>query len=515
MHSQFVHTQQLYSAEDVRSLDRYLIENVGIPGFTLMTRAGEAAFNALIKRWPLCNKIVVLCGGGNNAGDGYLIASLARQAKIDATIVALSDPQRLKGDALLAYQQAHAVGLAPQAFDPQSCFAGCDEHSVIVDALLGTGLNTKVSGQYAEAIQLCNAQSSKVLAVDIPSGLSADTGQVLGCAVRADITVSFIGMKLGLLTGKGKEHAGEIIFSDLDAAPESYQSVSAKACQLKLDDLLSYLEPRKRAAHKGKYGHTLLIGGNKGFGGAISLAAEACARMGAGLTSVATQEAHCSTLVSRCPEVMAKGVRHGNELEALLTKASAIVIGPGLGQDHWAAQMMEFALNSASPIVLDADALNILSDNTSLQERCHSNWVLTPHPGEAARLLKCETRDIESDRLAAISELAKRFNCSIILKGSGTLICHQGAMPLVCPYGNPGMASGGMGDVLSGLIGGLITQEWTQAFAVDLAVCLHAYAADQVAAIYGERGLLASDLIPAARALLNFGCTHASEHIKT
>lgn len=494
----------LYLANEVRELDRRLIEQHGIPGYSLMRNAGKFAFDTLLRRWPETESIHVLCGSGNNAGDGYVIARLAKESGFDVRVFSLCDTDKLKGDAKRAYQDAQALGIAAIPFDSLQFKAEPGNDCVIVDAMLGTGLNTAVKGVYAEAIESCNQSALPVLAIDIPSGLSADTGQVLGMSIKADVTVTFIGLKLGLFTGQGRHYAGEIFFDALSAPDAASHKLSVAAQALALGCLLNQLERRPAHAHKGHYGHALLIGGNHGYGGAVMMATKACLRMGPGLTSVATQAEYIPAFTGHCPEAMAKSVPHLNNLKPLTNKASHILIGPGLGQDAWAEQMLFAAIESGKPLVLDADALNLLPTHPEWLPENTAHWLMTPHPGEAARLLKCTTAEIEQDRLGSIRTLSQRYGCSVILKGSGTLICHNGKDVELCPYGNPGMASGGMGDVLSGLLIGLLAQNTIERkLAIALAVCLHACAADVLVEKQGECGLLASDLIPVARALLN------------
>ena len=513
-------TTPLYLAESIREMDRIAIEECHISGFELMQRAAQFAFTTLLSRWPKVSRLTILCGGGNNGGDGYVVAALAKQHNLHVDLIAVSDPARLTGDAQFAYQLSLTTKNVTLAFresnwakllpDPAiSSDIPSDDASlnfiehVIVDAMLGTGLNKDVNGAYRDAIEQCNASQTPVIAMDLPSGLSADTGRAMGTAVHADCTVSFIGRKLGVMTGQGRAYAGQLYFSDLNVPPKALLSQTPCAQQLELNALITEVPKKVKHTHKGHYGHVLLIGGDKGFGGAILLAAEACARMGAGLTSVATQPEHCSALLSRCPEVMVKGLNSPDGLPPMLAKATVIVIGPGLGQSAWSQDMLKQVLTKQTPTIFDADALNLISSHPEWLPPDTRHGVFTPHPGEAARLLNTGTAAIENDRLSSVKQLQDKLGGSVILKGSGSLIaCSQDDITL-CPYGNPGMASGGMGDVLSGILGGLIAQEFPSALSAKLGVCLHAAAADMACEDQGERGLLAADLIPYARALLN------------
>jgi len=493
--------QTLYSAAAVRELDRFAIEEQGIPGIELMQRAGAAAFNALLKRWPNTPLITVYAGTGNNAGDGFIIAMLAQQQAIPVQVVDVGSVEKISGDALRARELADAVGVAFLPFaDHQSPTEG-----VIVDALLGTGLGGDVREPFADAIAVINGSALPVLAADIPSGLCSDTGNEKGIAVSADITVTFIGVKRGLLTGRGPVFAGDILFDDLAVPAVVYEQLEQQTsappvARIVLSDYHRQLAARPRDAHKGMFGHVLVIGGDRGMAGAAAMAAEAAARSGAGLVSVATQPEHLAAVNARCPELMVHAVPSGQELKAVLERPSVIVIGPGLGQSPWSEHLAKAALASGKPAVVDADALNLLAAGRLGELPANDQLIITPHPGEAARLLLSSAGDVQRDRFESVSALQQRYGGVALLKGNGTLVAGEGETGL-CDYGNPGMASGGMGDVLSGVIGGLLAQGVTAFEAATLGACLHGAAAD-IAAEDGERGLAASDLVAPMRALL-------------
>ena len=495
----------LYTAAGVRALDRYCIERCGIPGIQLMLRAGRAAFAAVLARWPQPQHLHVFCGTGNNGGDGFVVAALARQRDLAVTVWQVGDPVKIQGDAATAREFALREGVPIQMFTDTAWNGDRLQSGVIVDALLGTGLGGDVREPFATAIAAINASGLPVFAIDIPSGLCSDSGRVLGAAVHADATLSFIGLKQGLFTGAAADHCGAIGFADLDAPAAAYASVDRSARLLNLNDLQSLLPPRKRSAHKGSCGHVLVVGGDAGTGGAALMAALAAGRVGAGLVSCATRAEHVSAMVSRAPEVMALGVRSGQELIPALARASVIVIGPGIGQTAWAEQLLAEVLRTDKPLVVDADALNLLALGKAGASR-HDNWILTPHPGEAARLLDTSNAAIQADRFAAARALQVRYGGAVVLKGAGSLIAGPRFADngiAVAPYGNPGMASGGMGDVLSGVLGGLLAQGLPLTEAAELGVCLHGRAADLAAAADGERGLLATDLLPHLRRLVN------------
>lgn len=483
--------EALYRAEQVRELDRRTIER-GVAGLELMERAGRAAYRDLRGRWPGASRIGVLCGGGNNAGDGYIVARLARRDGLQVRLVALVEPDRLKGDAgaaARAYREAGgSVEQGPAVLD------GCD---MLVDALLGTGLDRPVEGRFATAIETLNGLGAPVMAVDIPSGLHADTGRVMGVAVRAELTPTFIGLKPGLFTGEGPECAGEVRFHRLDAPDDAYRGVAPLARRLAPGLLGELLPPRPRTAHKGRHGHVLVVGGDLGMGGAARMAAEAAGRVGAGLVSVATRAEHLAAVLAARPELMCRGVESADDLDSLLGRAGVVVLGPGIGTGVWGKRLWERAIAFGGPLVLDADGLNLLAAHP----RRRDDWILTPHPGEAARLLDCPAAEVQADRFAAASALAARYGGVAVLKGAGTLVAWGDHIRL-CDRGNPGMASGGMGDVLSGVLGGLLAQGLSPADAAQAGVLAHSLAADRAAAD-GERGLLATDLLPFLRVLVN------------
>ncbi len=489
----------LYNTTQVREFDRIAIEDYAMPGITLMQCAGEACFDVLRQRWPAEESITVFCGAGNNAGDGFIIAALAEQAGMLVQIALVGGVEKLRGDARRAYDFAVQHDVVMRPFNAQQAI----EPGVLVDAMLGTGLNNDVREPYAAAIAHINASGLPVLAVDVPSGLSADSGAVLGSAVRADCTVTFIAMKQGLLTGRAPALTGTLHFADLKVPAEVLQTMRPTARCLELHKLLTKLPPRARDDHKGRFGHVLVVGGDIGMAGAALMAGSAAQRCGAGLVSIATQPANVAAFVTRCPELMTHGVSSVHDLQVLLQRASVVAIGPGLGRSPWSEQLLQQVLATELPLVIDADALNILSELAVKQSIQRQNWVLTPHPGEASRLLGQSTAAIQNDRFGSVRALQQRYGGAALLKGAGTLICDAEATIGVCAYGNPGMASGGMGDVLTGVIAALLAQHLSPGEAARLGACLHAYSADLAAAAEGQVGLAATDLLPYLRASIN------------
>jgi NAD(P)H-hydrate epimerase len=484
----------LYRAEQVRELDRTAIEDFSIPGLTLMQRAGAAAFRLLRWRWARAVDITVVCGTGNNGGDGFVVALLALEAGMRVRVLQLGDPERLRGDARSAADAYLGAGgqVKPYSEIPR-------ETDLLVDAVLGTGLEREVEGGWRDALQEVNRHPAPVLALDIPSGLHSDSGQVLGEAVRADATISFIGLKQGLFAGEGPECCGKVYFDRLDVPSGVYEKQTPSARRVDWRKQFGKVRPRRRTAHKGDFGHVLVIGGDRGYSGATLLAGAAAARTGAGLVSLATHQEHAPALHLNRPELMCHGVETAGQLRPLFKRANVIAIGPGIGTSAWAMSLLNAALESGLPMVVDADALNLLALDP--QQRQH--WILTPHPGEAGRLLDAPVAEVQRDRFQSVRKLQEQYGGTVVLKGAGSLL-YAGSQESVhiCTDGNPGMASGGMGDVLTGIIAAFVAQGYPLPEAATLGVCLHAAAADRAAA-GGERGLLASDLIAEIRALIN------------
>lgn len=485
----------LYSPAAVRAIDAFAIDGLGIGGRELMERAGRVAYAALRERWPQAHILRIVCGIGNNAGDGFVLARLALADGLDVQVLQLGDARRLQGAARAVAEDYAAAGGDSVKFSAPALAAA----EVVVDAVFGTGLDRPVQGEWAAAIAAINEVGRPVLALDICSGLHGGTGAVLGgAAVRAQLTVTFIALKAGLFTGAGPAHAGEVHVDDLGVPTEAFAAARPCARLSSSRQVADALPPRRRDAHKGHFGHVLVIGGDHGLGGAARMAAEAAGRVGAGLVSVATRGEHVPALLAARPELMVMAVADASDLQPLLQRARVIVLGPGLGQQAWGRALFERALEFSGPLVVDADGLNLLSQSPHRRD----DWILTPHPGEAGRLLGLTAGQVQAQRLDVAERLATQYGGIVVLKGAGTITAAEGQLPQVCPAGNPGMASGGMGDVLSGVLGGLLAQGLTPLQAATVGVHIHAQAADR-AALEGERGLLALDLMPHLRGLAN------------
>lgn len=459
-----------------------------------MRRAGAACWREIAARWPGAERIAVVCGSGNNGGDGYVIARLARDAGREVSLYRVG-PAARDGDAV----QARADWLSIGGNESLLQAGALDDAEVIVDALFGIGLSRTLQGAAAEAVnamRAARARGARVLAVDLPSGLDADTGRLWGAAVLADVTVSFIGRKLGVETGDGPACAGIRLYDDLGVPAEAFAGIRAPAALLDATELGRWLPPRARDAHKGSHGHVLVVGGDHGMPGAALMAGRAALRSGAGLVSIATRPAHAPLLAGAQPELMCHGVEALEQLRSLMERADVIAVGPGLGQEDWGLGLFAEVLDSGLPLVVDADALNLLAREPLRRD----NWILTPHPGEAARLLRISTAEVQRDRPGAAAALGKRFGGVAVLKGAGSLVA--GAELRVCNRGNPGMAVGGMGDVLTGIIAALVAQGLPLEDAAGAGVLAHGIAGD-LAARAGERGLLPSDLIGQLRSVVN------------
>jgi NAD(P)H-hydrate epimerase len=484
---------KIYSVAAVRETDRTTIEDHGVPGYTLMTRAGEAAVREALRRYPSAKRWQVVCGAGNNGGDGYVVARLAAAQGIAISVLTLVDPDTLSGDAATACGDYVAAGgvVMPWAGELDN------DATLLVDGMLGSGLEREVGGEFAKAVRALNAHAAPVMALDIPTGIHGDTGAVLGCAVRADLTVTFVGLKAGLFLGEALDYRGELRFAGLDIPADYRRGIDPVYQRIDDNMLASALRRRPRSGHKGDFGHVLVIGGGEGMPGAVRLAGEAALRTGGGLVSIATHPSHAALLVSSRPELMSHGVAALADLDPLLERADVIAFGPGLGRSDWAQTIYGKVAAMDMPAVWDADALNLLAERPDVR----GHRVITPHPGEAGRLLGKTAGAVQADRPAALADLQKLVGGTVVLKGAGSLVSAEPA-PYLCTAGNPGMGSPGMGDVLTGIIAALIGQGLDVTTAAAIGVEVHARAGDRAAAA-GERGLIASDLLGELRAVIN------------
>ena len=487
----------LYSVAQVRALELGAIA-AGTPGYTLMKRAGEGALRVLRSRWPTAMNIAVVCGGGNNGGDGYVLARFAQAAGLAVTVLAATEPARLKGEAKLAYNDLVASDIPVRRYTQ----AALIDAEVVVDALLGIGATAPLSEPLQAVIREMNACGRPVFALDLPSGLDGDSG-VAAEVVRASATVSFVALKTGLLIGDGPEYTGALHFDDLEIATPDDRAVPPRLVRLTDADIAQALPRRARSAHKASFGRVLVIGGGTGMPGAVRLAAEAALRVGAGLVSVASRPEHLAAIVGARPELMFHALDDAASLPELLRHADVVAMGPGLGRSAWSQQIFDTVLAerpAGQPLIVDADALNLLA--ALPQHRRCDEWILTPHPGEAGRLLAQTAAQVQADRLAALESLVANRGGIVVLKGAGTLVGAAGRQPALCERGNPGMAIPGMGDVLTGTIAGILAQCGDPWLSVRAAVMAHACAGDSLARA-GERGLLAGEIVLELRNWVN------------
>ena len=483
-----------WPVQDVARLEQELYQRVGGSAYQLMWQAGEALLTHITQRYTRARHCLVLCGTGNNGGDGFALAYLLQQSGLEVTVVEASLHQQRPSEASRAKAMWEEVAKRCSLVlgDPWP-----RDVDLIVDALYGIGLRQSPRDETQQLIHLANQFDAPIIAVDIPSGLDAQTGQPLGVAIKADSTLTFITLKPGLLTGKGREYSGTLYSADLGFTRLCPHETAPITC-LTAHDLPRWLPPRQASAHKGDMGKVVVIGGAEGTAGAIRLSGEAALRSGAGLVRVLTHRSNILPLLSARPELMTAELTD-ESLEEAIAWADVIAIGPGLGQSDWAKNALNRVKLSKKTMVWDADALNLLA----IEPDKRQNRILTPHPGEAARLLGISVAEVEADRMAAAQQLVNRFGGVAVLKGSGSIIADGSGQLAIACVGNPGMASGGMGDILTGVITGFLGQHLAFFEAACAGVVAHGHAADLVAQEYGMRGMLALDVVDKLRISVN------------
>jgi len=494
-------SDKCYTAEQVRGIDHVAIHGIGIAGYELMCRAGRSVFELSRSYYPSAHNWLVLCGPGNNGGDGYVVARLAIEAGIGVTVCSMTDPDQLKGDAKKAHTDWQTAGgdtLEWPLIDDLS-------YDLALDSLLGTGIDREVGGIYRQAIVYLNRLACPRLAIDIPSGLNADTGRVMGCAVRAQNTVTFVGRKRGMYTADGPDYCGHIDFDDLAIPVTAADEYADQAGSLlSAEFLASRLTPRLHNSHKGSFGHVLAVGGIAGMGGAIRLCGEAALRSGAGKVTLATDPAHADLINLVRPELMVKAITGGQELSGLLGNDHVLAVGPGLGRSKWSASLLSTCLGTKNKLLVDADGLNLLAERSRNIPFKRENWILTPHPAEAARLLGCKVSDIQLDRVSSALAIAQRHKACVVLKGCGTIVADSSGDYSICPHGNPGMATAGSGDVLTGVIAALLGQGLSCFDAARAGVLAHAMAGDFAETKFGQMAMMAGDITDCLPAVWRF-----------
>ena len=471
----------LFDVESVYRLDKAAVEADGLSEIVLMQRAGERVWHEISKRWPEMTRITIFAGSGNNGGDAFVVAILAQQQGKDVQLIVHGDLARQSEASAHFYNTWLQSGV--DIIEPgQAEITG----EVIVDGLLGIGLNRDLDAEWKALIKQVNQADAVRVAIDIPSGLNANTGIAQPCAVEADLTVTFIGAKSGQYLADGPDFCGELLFDDLGVSSHTRKSQTPT---LSVIDQCNIKLPAKRKcnSHKNEFGHVLIVGGDQGMTGATSLAAQAALRGGAGLVSVLVHP-QCTHELSAIPELMVQG---WDAIDSRLAQATVIVVGPGLGQSDAQKNCLAKLRDCKQPMVVDASAL----EADFLLALKSKQVVITPHPGESARLLSTTSTEIQLDRLRACQLLVDKFDVVSVLKGSGSIIQKAGMTPQINVRGNPGMATAGTGDVLAGLIAALLGQKLDTFEAARTGVLIHALCAEEYAAQHDESGLIASDIV--------------------
>jgi NAD(P)H-hydrate epimerase len=486
----YANATPVFDTASIKALEQEAMSITSGGASVLMEKAGMALFRYIQQHYPTVTAYHIVCGTGNNGGDGFVLARLAVATGIRVQVYIDAEPKA--ADARIAYSAMRKSGI-----EPADAVHLAPVDGLVIDCIFGTGVSNAPRAPWNTCIERINAAALPVVSVDVPSGLDADTGHAPGTVVVADHTLTFIGLKPGLLTGHGPAVCGRIIVDTLGTVSTNNDAAAFVVTKALLRGVVS---KRSRIAHKGAYGHVLVVGGDAGYGGAALLTATAALRTGAGLVSVVTHTDHVAGFLSARPELMVNGVSGTNQrtdrVKQLLNDADVVVVGPGLGRRAFGRALYELVIEHLNrtdkPAVLDADALNLLAE----QPRYLPSALLTPHPGEAARLLNRSVAEINAARLHAAGDLVSQYGAGAVLKGAGSVVS-DGEQAFICTAGNPGMASGGMGDVLSGIIGGLLAQRLAPTHALMAGVWLHAVSADMAVTDCGEQGLLAGDLIDA------------------
>jgi len=491
------------TAEEMRTIDRLAMEEFHIPGVILMEHAASAVQRAIGARFAP-GGVGIVCGKGNNGGDGWALARLLHQAGYHVTVFQKEAAESLPPDAEQNRKIALALGITTRRWSELPAALSTSAFTLLVDALLGTGFRGTISGELATVIEAMNRSGLPVVAVDIPSGVEADTGKVNGPAVRAVLTVTFGLLKVGLLVYPGREYAGEVICDDI-GLPSSLLEGSGHFYTLNDEEILCGLPVRRPEAHKGNAGHLLVIGGSPGMTGAPVLAGLAALRSGAGLVTLGLRDG--LPLPEKPPELM---VKPWSRLD--FSAYQAIVVGPGLSLEADGAELVRAILQVPGiPRVLDADALNLLATIEDWWGLAQGPLILTPHPGEMARLTGLTSRDVQAGRIALARTEAERWGVTLVLKGAATLVAAQGEATYINQTGNPALATGGTGDVLAGMIGGFLAQGLAPLAAAVTGVYLHGKAGDLAAAEIGDTGVIAGDLLSRIPRVMKRGKNNASK----
>jgi ADP-dependent NAD(P)H-hydrate dehydratase / NAD(P)H-hydrate epimerase len=504
----------IVTASEMQQIDRRTIEEFGIPGMVLMENAGRGATHFLLEQFPdLKNqRIGVLSGRGNNGGDGFVIARYLKQKGLAVSVYLLADSGKVQGDAAanLRFLKPLSIPLVelPDAASFSRLKSELTGLDVWVDALLGTGLKSDVKGYFKTVIEFINELNKPVFAVDIPSGLNSDTGHACGACIRARATATFAFAKIGHMVYPGADLTGALEIVDIGIPPPIVEAVRPKQFLLTARRIRSYFKPRPPDAHKGRTGHLLVIAGSTGKTGAAAMTCHSALRAGAGLVTLGIAESLNPILEAGMLEAMTAPLpesRAGIITESaaaairnLMAGKKCLAIGPGLGQEPETGELVRRIIkDSEIPVVVDADGINHLAGRLEILQRTKAPVILTPHPGEMARLVDAEVSTVQSDRVKCAREFAVGCRVHVVLKGARTVIAHPDGRVFINPTGNSGMASGGMGDVLTGIIAGMVTQGFSPETASHAGTYLHGAAADTLAEAIGPYGFLAGDVIKA------------------
>jgi len=508
------------TAEQMQELDRKAIETYRIPGIVLMENAGRGAMEVISHAFPdiLKKRIAIIAGKGNNGGDGFVIGRHFLNRGVSVKTFLLADPNTLRGDAETAFQMfirmKGEVFSVPSSKEYQKIKKDLEKFDILVDSIFGTGLDADVRGYYREVIEHLNTLQSPIVAVDIPSGLDANTGKPLGTAIRASLTVTFGLPKVGHLISPGIDYVGELKVTDISIPKKLLEEEKIQTYLLESEDIRRKLAmPRRPDSHKGDYGHLLVIAGSVGKTGAAAMACEAALRMGAGLVTLAIPKSLNAIMEVKLTEVMTEplpetpkqtlSLRAFNSILRLCEGKKAVIIGPGIGTFKETQSLILKLIKTLNlPIVLDADGLTALATQPKILPATNRSLILTPHPGEMAKLIGSTAKEVQEDRIGISRNFSQSQRIHLVLKGHRTLIATPKGEIFINPTGNAGMASGGTGDVLTGMIGGLICQGFDIPSSLQTSVYLHGLAGDEVARERGEKSLIATDLIQKIPALL-------------
>ena len=492
-------SKKIFSTQKISLIERSAIIEKKGNDLSLMKKAARFSWNEIRKKYPSSKKWLILCGIGNNAGDGMMLASIALKSNVDVTICYFFPDKIFNGCAAEIHGELESLA-SQNTFKIIHHFneSILNDADLIIDAIFGIGINRPIDNLTKSKINLINNQDSPIVSLDIPSGVHPDSGQIMGAAIKATMTITFISHKLCFYLGEGKNLSGVIKCSHLNISQRHFSRVTEDMKIINESYTQNKLLRRKSDTHKGDYGHVLIVGGGPGMHGAALLSGESSLRGGAGKVTIFMHESHRSLINKARPELMLIFSNEGINIESILSKVDVVAIGPGLGLDDWARSVFKHVIKSNKPLVVDADALNILSEKNFKRE----DWVLTPHPGEAAKLLSKSSVEIQENRFLSLDKLKDNYGGTIVLKGNNTLIGNKDYVTNICTQGNPGMASAGMGDVLTGLIAAMMSQGYSQFEAASVGVEAHARAGD-IAARRGERGLIAGDVINEIRGCVN------------